>query len=47
MKLHSKEIDLVVQPGGLTEKEHKEFSEFIKQLKLKKKLSKTKHRKAA
>ena len=31
------EIDLVVEPGRLTEKEHQEISEFIKKLKLNKK----------
>ena len=41
------EIDLVVEPTHLTEKEKKEIGEFIKQLRRNRKLSKTKLRKAA
>ena len=41
------EIDLVVEPTHLTDKEMKEIGEFIAQLRRNKKLSKMKHRKAA
>ena len=41
------EIDLVVEPTHLTEKEMKEIGELLEQRKLKQKESKKKHRKAA
>ena len=47
MKLHSKEIDLVVEPTRLTENDRKEIRELLEQRKLKHKESKRKHRKAA
>ena len=47
LKPEPREIDLYVDSTPLTEKERKELREFIKQVKLKKGLSKKKHRKAA
>jgi hypothetical protein len=41
------EIDLVVQPGGLTKKEAKELSDFIEEYKRNRKAKKEKQRKAA
>lgn len=46
-KKESKEPDLYVVNRKLTEKERRELSEFIEQVKRKKELKKKKHRKAA
>jgi|GEM_PF-5327824 hypothetical protein len=47
LKAAQKEIDLVVQPGGMTRKEAKELSDFIEEYKRNRKAKKEKHRKAA
>jgi hypothetical protein len=47
LKAKSEEVDLSVQPGGLTKKEAKELSDFIEAYKRKRKAKKEKQRKAA
>jgi polyhydroxyalkanoate synthesis regulator phasin len=47
LKRVSGEIDLCVQPGGLTKSESKEFSDFIEEFKRKRKSKKDKQQKAA
>jgi hypothetical protein len=47
LKVELKEVDLYVQPGGLTKKEAKELSDFIEEYKRKRKAKKQKQRKAA
>ena len=47
LKPEKREIDLYVSNKRLTEKEHKELSDFIKAYKEKQKINKTKSKKAA